>query len=120
MKVNEGTLFSTSVLGLNLEGAAQDSVFTNFIGHSVIDNSTLTAPVLAEILELFPANDSSLGALYHTGDSLFDRVEAWYTDAMFLAPRRLFFAAAAPLQPLFGYYFAEYISGNPAALGGAT
>ncbi|KAJ7116492.1 alpha/beta-hydrolase [Mycena epipterygia] len=115
--VNEGTLFSTSVLGLNLEGAAQDSVFTSFIGHSVIDNSTLTAPVLAEILELFPANDSSLGAPYHTGDSLFDRVESWYTDAMFLAPRRLFFAAAAPFQPLFGYYFAEYIPGNTVALG---
>ncbi|KAJ7621945.1 alpha/beta-hydrolase [Mycena polygramma] len=116
--VNEGTLFSTSVFGLNLEGAAQDDVFLDFIGNSVIDNSTLTAPVLAQTLALFPANDSSLGAPYSTGDSLFDRVESWYTDAMFLAPRRLFFAAAAPLQPLFGYHFAEFITGtSPVLLG---
>ncbi|KAF7330244.1 Carboxylic ester hydrolase [Mycena venus] len=115
--VNEGTLFSTSVLGLNLEGAAQDNAFVNFIGHSVIDNSTLTAPVLAKILSLFPANDSSLGAPFNSGDSLFDRVGAWYTDAMFLAPRRLFAATAAPLQRVFSYYFAELISGSPAVLG---
>ncbi|KAJ6570086.1 alpha/beta-hydrolase, partial [Mycena vulgaris] len=115
---NEGTLFSTGIAGLNLEGAAQDSVFANFIHQSVIDNSTLTAPVLGEILALFAANDSSLGGAFHTGDALFDRVEAWYTDAMFLAPRRLFAAAAAPVQRVFnGYYFAEYIPGNSVALG---
>ncbi|KAJ7183217.1 alpha/beta-hydrolase [Mycena filopes] len=115
--VNEGTLFSTSVLGLNLDGPAQDDAFLNFIGHSVIDNSTLTDPVLAQILALFPANDSSLGAPFNTGDSLFDRVESWYTDTMFLAPRRLFFAALAPVQRVFGYHFAEYIPGNAAVLG---
>ncbi|KAJ7454668.1 alpha/beta-hydrolase [Mycena latifolia] len=110
--LNEGTLFSTTVRGLNLTGAAQDSVFANFIRASVIDNSTLTAPVLAKILALFPANDSSLGGAFHTGDALFDRVEAWYTDAMFLAPRRLFAAAAAPVQKVYGYHFTEYIPGT--------
>ncbi|KAJ6487225.1 hypothetical protein C8R47DRAFT_1128095 [Mycena vitilis] len=61
--------------------------------------------------------ESSLGAPYITGDSLFDRVESWYTDAMFLAPRRLFCAAAAPLQRLFGYHFAEFINGTSPILG---
>ncbi|KIK62641.1 hypothetical protein GYMLUDRAFT_991661 [Collybiopsis luxurians FD-317 M1] len=115
--VNEGTTFSTSVMGLNLTGAAQDEAFVNFIGHLVIDNSTLTTDVYNKILELWPANDPLLGAPFNTGDSLFDRAEAWYTDQMFLSPRRLFFANAASLQPMFAYYFREFIPGQNPALG---
>lgn len=115
--VNEGTTFSTSVMGLNLTGAAQDEAFVNFVGHLVIDNSTLTSDVYNRILKLWPANDPLLGAPFNTGDSLFDRAEAWYTDQMFLSPRRLFFENAASLQPLFGYYFREFIPGQNPALG---
>ncbi|KAF9068992.1 alpha/beta-hydrolase [Rhodocollybia butyracea] len=110
--VNEGTIFSNSILGLNLTGIAQDDAFVNFIGHLVIDNSTLTDDVYDDILNIWPANDPLLGAPFNTGDSLFDRGEAWYTDEMFLAPRRLFFENAAPLQPMFAYYFREFYPGD--------
>jgi len=73
--------------------------------------------VLAQIRTLFPQNDPTLGAPFNTGDSLFDRGEAWYTDSMFLSPRRLFFEHAAPLQPMFAYYFKEFIPGNDPSLG---
>ncbi|KAJ3712185.1 alpha/beta-hydrolase [Lentinula raphanica] len=114
---NEGTTFSVSVEGLNLTGVAQDDAFVNFIGHLVIDNSTITRDVYNRILELFPANDPLLGAPFNTGDSLFDRAEAWYTDQMFLSARRLFFENAAPLQPMFAYYFREFIPGQDPTLG---
>lgn len=117
-KVNEGTTFSESVLGLNLTGTAQDDAFVDFVGHLFIDNSTLTNDVYDKILEMWPANDPLLGAPFNTGDSLFDRAEAWYTDAMFLSPRRLFFENAAPLQPMFAYYFREFYPGDDFTLGG--
>ncbi|KAJ4480139.1 alpha/beta-hydrolase [Lentinula aciculospora] len=114
---NEGTTFSESVEGLNLTGAAQDEAFIKFIGHLVIDNSTLTTDLYNKILALWPANDPLLGAPFNTGDSLFDRAEAWYTDQMFLSARRLFFENAASLQPMFAYYFREFIPGQNPALG---
>lgn len=117
-QLNDGTLFSLAVLGLGLTGVAQDVAFDSFIEHLVIDNSTITNDVLAELNLLYPQNDTSLGASFNTGDSLFDRAEAWYTDNMFLAPRRLFFEHAAPYQPLFAYHFTEYIPGNPEVVGG--
>ncbi|KAJ6488120.1 alpha/beta-hydrolase [Mycena vitilis] len=116
--VNEGTTFSGSVRNLSLVGAAQDNAFKQFIGHLVIDNSTITPDVYAKILALFPANDPALGAPFNTGDSLFDRAAAWYTDLMFLTPRRNFFQHAAPLQKIFAYYFREQIPGNDPSLGG--
>jgi carboxylesterase type B len=73
--------------------------------------------VYDKILELWPANDLLLGAPFNTGDSLFDRAEAWYTDEMFLAPRRLFFENAASLQPMFAYYFKEFFPGDNVTLG---
>ncbi|KAJ7837789.1 alpha/beta-hydrolase [Mycena olivaceomarginata] len=115
--VNEGTVFSGSVRSLGLIGTAQDEAFRQFIGHLVIDNSTLTPDLYAQILARFPANDSALGAPFNTGDSLFDRVEAWYTDIMYLAPRRSFVKRAAPLQKVFAYYFREFIPGNDPSLG---
>ncbi|KDR66386.1 hypothetical protein GALMADRAFT_1159461 [Galerina marginata CBS 339.88] len=110
--LNEGTGFSGSVHGLKLSGTAETDAFKNFIGHLVIDNSTLTNDVLNQIMTLFPANDPTLGGPFNTGDSLFDRSAAWYTDEMFLGPRRLFFQHGAALQPMFGYYFTEFIPGN--------
>jgi len=76
LQVNEGTTFSSSVRGLGLTGAAQDVGFQNFIGHLVIDNSTIKPDIYAKTLALFPANDPALGAPFNTGDSLFDRAEA--------------------------------------------
>ncbi|KAF5379781.1 hypothetical protein D9615_005704 [Tricholomella constricta] len=115
--VNEGTFFTTGLRGLQLSTSEEDAAFDNFIGHLVIDNSTLTSDVLSRFRELFPANDPSLGAPSNTGDSLFDRSSTWYTDQMFLAPRRLFFQNAAPRQPTFAYYFREVIPGNDPSLG---
>jgi len=115
--LNEGNGFSVSVRNLGLSGAAEAAAFNNFIGHLVIDNSTITSDVVDEFETLFPANDSLLGAPFNTGDSLFDRAAAWYTDIMFLGPRRLFFQHAASLQPMFGYYFREFIPGDDVSLG---
>ncbi|KAJ7510495.1 alpha/beta-hydrolase [Mycena galericulata] len=115
--VNEGTVFSGSVAGLGLVGAAQDEAFKQFIGHLVIDNSTLTPDFFTKSFALFPANDPANGAPFNTGDSLFDRAEAWYTDIMFLSPRRSFIQHASSLQPTFAYYFREFIPGNDPSLG---
>lgn len=115
--INEGTTFSTSVLNLGLSGEAETAAFVNFIGHLVIDNSTLTPDVINEFLRLFPANDPTLGAPFNTGDSLFDRAAAWYTDQMFLSVRRFFFQHASAHQPMFGYYFGEFIPGNNPVFG---
>ncbi|KAJ7650794.1 alpha/beta-hydrolase [Roridomyces roridus] len=115
--VNEGTVFSGSVEGLGLVGAAQDAAFMNFIGHLVIDNSTITPDLYAKSLALFPAGDPENGAPHATGDTLFDRAEAWYTDQMFLTPRRSFFQRASVLQPMWAYYFSELIPGNDPTLG---
>lgn len=114
---NEGTIFSETLENLRLAGAAQTNAFDIFIGNLVIDNSTLTTDVLKTFQTLYPANDSQEGAPFNTGDSLFDRGEAWYTDTMFLAPRRLWFDHASALQPMFGYHFREFIPGNDPTLG---
>jgi len=113
--LNEGTVFSHSVLGLpQMSPADEDARFDEFIGGTLLDNRTLTPDVFNEIHKLYPANDSSLGGAFNTGDSLFDRAEAWYTDDMYLSPRRLFFDKAAPLQKLFAYFFTEFFPGeNP-------
>lgn len=115
---NEGTVFSQVVLGLDTPPPEEDAAFTQFIQELIIDPSTITQSTFDTLVELYPANDSSLGAPFNTGDSLFDRSEAWYTDNMFLSARRLLFQKAAPLQPLFGYFFTEFIPGNPVDLGG--
>ena len=98
----------------------EDQAFNNFIGNLILDNRTLTADVLDKIDELYPANDPANGAPFNTGDSLFDRAEAWYTVNMYLAPRRLFFDKAAGMssQPFFAYFFDEFIPGNDPTLGG--
>ncbi|KAJ7086182.1 alpha/beta-hydrolase [Mycena belliarum] len=115
--LNEGTTFSGTVENRSLVGEAQDEAFKQFIGHLVIDNSTITPAVYAKFLALFPANDPALGAPFNTGDSLFDRASAWYTDIMFLSPRRNFFQHGSKLQPMFAYHFREFIPGNDPSLG---
>lgn len=98
----------------------EDAAFDTFIRDLLIDPSTVTNATFGTLNTLYPANDSSLGGPFNTGDSLFDRAEAWYTDNMFLSARRLLFAKAAPLQPLFGYFFTEFIPGNDPTLGGES
>ncbi|KAL4251537.1 Carboxylic ester hydrolase [Abortiporus biennis] len=115
--LNEGTTFSQAVRNLSTPPAEEDAAFDNFIRHLLIDPSTVTTDVLQTIHTLFPANDSSLGGPFNTGDSLFDRAAAWYTDNMFLSPRRLLFENAAPHQNVFAYYFTEFIPGNDPSLG---
>ena len=96
----------------------EDEAFNFFIGQLILDNTTLTADVLNKIDTLYPANDPTAGGPFHTGDSLFDRAENWYSDNMYLASRRLFFDKAAPTQDLFGYFFTEFIPGSNRTLGG--
>ena len=84
----------------------------------LVDNSTLTPDVVANIDALYPVNDSTYGGPWHTGDMLYDRAETWYTDEVYLAPRRFFYEHGASLQPMWGYYFTEFIPGTPPALGG--
>ncbi|KAG5653648.1 hypothetical protein H0H81_011750 [Sphagnurus paluster] len=118
--VNEGTSFSTTLRGLSLTGAAQDAAFDAFVASPLLASSagTLPASMLNRLHELYPANDPQLGAPSNTGDSLFDRAAAWYTDAIYLAPRRLFFDQASKGQgKVWGYYFREVIPGNNAILG---
>lgn len=115
--VNEGNGFSTSLRNLRLTGQAQASAFNNFIRALVIDNTTLTQNVLDEFDDLFPENDPTLGAPFNTGDSLYDRGAAFYTDQMFLSGRRFFLEHGASRQPMFAYYFREFIPGNDPTLG---
>ncbi|KAF4615680.1 hypothetical protein D9613_012495 [Agrocybe pediades] len=115
--LNEGTFFTTTLRKLGLSGDAETEAFKAFINGLVIDNSTLTSDVIDKLVSFYPANDPSLGAPFNTGDSLFDRAAAWYTDQNFLAVRRSFFQRASSLQPMFAYHFAEFIPGNDIAAG---
>jgi len=115
--VNEGTDFSVSVRNMGLVGQAEDTAFDTFVRNLVIDNTTVTQDVLDHFKALFPENDPLLGAPFNTGDSLFDRAEAWYTVQMFLSVRRLFFEHGSAHQSMFAYYFREFIPGNDPALG---
>ncbi|TBU54914.1 alpha/beta-hydrolase [Dichomitus squalens] len=115
--LNEGTLFAQSVRNLNVTASEEDARFDTFIKQLLIDPPTVTQDVFDTINNLYPANDSNLGGRFNTGDSLFDRAEAWHTDNMYLSSRRLLFNRAAPLQPLFAYFFTEFIPGNDPSLG---
>ncbi|KAK0215197.1 alpha/beta-hydrolase [Armillaria nabsnona] len=115
--VNEGTAFSMSLLGLDLSDNLQNAAFDNFVNEVVNLNRTLAPDLFAGLQQLWPANDSSLGAPFNTGDSLFDRGEAWFTDEVFLASRRLFFEHVSASQPMYAYYFREFIPGNNSELG---
>lgn len=113
-------MFSTSVRNLGLGPDEEDAAFDKFIKDLLIDPSTVSQDTLNAIKAMYPANDTSLGGAFNTGDSLFDRVEVWYTDNMYLSARRLLFNGAASLQPLFAYFFTEPIPGQDPTLGGMT
>ncbi|KAG6816645.1 hypothetical protein H0H87_004391 [Tephrocybe sp. NHM501043] len=118
--INEGTTFSTTLLPLHPSTPAEnDALFVSFIRACLIDNSTLSTPVLNQLRAFFRQDDSTLGAPFTTGNQLFDRAEAWYTAQMFLGPRRLFFEHASQGQSaqVWGYYFGEFIPGNNITLG---
>ena len=117
-QLNEGTRFSLSLLNLNTPPAQEAAVFDDFILQLLIDPTPVTSDVLDQINMFYPANDTSLGGPFNTGDSLFDRASAFYTDNMYLTPRRLLFDKAASTQKLFAYYFTEFIPGNDPTLGG--
>ena len=117
-QLNEGTRPSLSLLNLNTPPSQEDAVFDKFILQLLIDPTPVTSDVLDQLNTFYPANDSSLGGPFNTGDSLFDRAAAFYTDNMYLTPRRLLFDKAASTQKLFAYYFTEFIPGNDPTLGG--
>ncbi|KAK0474297.1 alpha/beta-hydrolase [Armillaria luteobubalina] len=114
---NIRTTFSMSLLGLDLSSNDQDAAFDNFVNEVLNLNRTLALDLFAELHQLWPANDLSLGAPLNTGDSLFDKREVWFTDKVFLAPRRLFLGHASALQPMYADYFREFIPGNNLELG---
>ena len=109
-QLNEGTIFSRVIFNISTPPTQEDAAFTTFIQELLVDPSTVTQSTFDTIHALYPANDSSLGGAFNTGDSLFDRGEAWYSDNMYLAPRRRLFDKAAALQPLFAYFFTELIT----------
>ncbi|VDB95965.1 unnamed protein product [Peniophora sp. CBMAI 1063] len=113
--LNEGTTFSTSLLGQNLTGTAQLNAFDGFVRASAIDSSKITSDVLSRIHQLYPASPPSLP--HATGDELFDRAAAWYGDNMFLAARRRFVDAASKKQNVWAYHFRELVPGNDPTLG---
>ncbi|GJJ08181.1 hypothetical protein Clacol_002389 [Clathrus columnatus] len=117
-QLNDGTVFSQSVLGLpKMNASAEQARFDEFMIQNIPSDITLSQTLLSELNDLFPANDTSLGGRFNTGDSLYDRSEAWFTDQMYLSPRRYFFQHAASLQPLYGYLFNEFYSGGNPDLG---
>ena len=120
-QVNEGTVFSTSLLDLNTSSQEEDDALDAFVKEAVIDPSTISTNTLNRIRMIYPPNSTANGAPYSTGNSLFDRAAAWYTDNMFLAPRRLLFEKAALSgQKLFAYHFAELYPGSNPVLGGGV
>ncbi|KAG6901606.1 hypothetical protein C0995_010014 [Termitomyces sp. Mi166 len=113
--LNEGTSFSVSLLPMHPRTTpASNALFETFIRELLIDNSTVTQPTFDTLDALFP---TTIRVPFATGNELFDRGEAWYTAEMFLAPRRLFFEHAAPVQNVFAYFFKEFIPGNNVTLG---
>ncbi|KAG5353031.1 hypothetical protein C0989_010999 [Termitomyces sp. Mn162] len=114
--LNEGTIFSDSLLPMHPNTtAASNTDFETFIRALLIDPSTVTQPTFDRLEELFP---TTIQVPFATGNELFDRGEQWYTDEMFVAPRRLFFEHAAPLQNVFAYHFTEFVPGNDITFGG--
>ena len=109
------------MLNAHVSPEEEDDAFDNFIRNLLIDPSTITNTTMSRIRELYPANSTQNGAPHATGNSLFDRAAAWYTDNMFLSPRRLLFDKAATLgQKLFAYHFAEFYPGGNPTLGGTS
>ncbi|KAF9231006.1 alpha beta-hydrolase [Melanogaster broomeanus] len=93
--LNEGTTFSETLYNLSLPSSEQTAAFNSWMSKLLVDNSTLKSNIVAGIDNVFPVNDTT--------------AESWYTDNMFLAPRRFLYEHGAELQPMWGYYFTEFI-----------
>lgn len=117
-QLNEGTTFASTLFGLHTPPELEDAAFDSYIRDLLIDPAPVTQDLLNRIHDLYPANSTALGGAFNTGDSLFDRAEAWYSDNMYLGPRRLFFDKAASTNRLFAYFFTEFIPGNSVINGG--
>lgn len=121
---NEGTVWASSLLPTVIPPTtsldAEDAHFETYMRGLVVDGSTLSNATVARIQTLYPKDDPKNGAPFNTNSSLFDRGAAFYTDEMYLGPRRLFFnkAVAIPgMGPLFGYFFTEFTPGANPMLG---
>ena len=115
IQLNEGTTFSGTLRDLDLSGTEQLPRFDDFIRGSVIDERKITDDVLSRIHQLYPTSPPSLP--HATGDELFDRAAAWYSDSTFLAARRMFVDIASKKQDVWVYHFRELIPGNDPDLG---
>lgn len=99
-----------------MSGSAEVTAFEQFVKASQIDESKVVQDTLDKIVHAYPANTEQVP--FSTDDSLFDRAAAWYGDSMFLAARRRFTDAAAKLQPVFTYFFTEFVPSDSPKLGG--
>jgi len=101
-----------------MNASAEQAQFDEFVIANAPADIVISKDVMKTLHGLYHQNDTSLGGRFNTGDSLFDRAEAWFTDQMYLSPRRFFFEHAAGQQPLFGYLFDEFYPGADPNLGG--
>ncbi|KZV96646.1 alpha/beta-hydrolase [Exidia glandulosa HHB12029] len=115
---NEGTVWARSLLPTAIPPTTsldvENANFEAYLRGLVLDGSTLSTSTVKTIQAMFPKDDPANGAPFNTGSSLFDRGAAFYTDEMYLGPRRLFFDKAATVQgmgPLFAYIFTEFTPG---------
>lgn len=114
---NEGTVWARSLLPTAIPPTTNSTLesdnFETYIRGLVLDGNTITPITVKTIQTLFPKDDPANGAPFNTGSSLFDRGAAFYTDEMYLGPRRDFFDKAATVRgmPLFGYIFREFRPG---------
>lgn len=115
---NEGTVWATSLLPTVIPPttslATENANFEAYMRGLVLDGRTLSAATVRTVQAMFPKDDPANGAPFNTNSSLFDRGAAFYTDEMYLGPRRLFFDKAATVPgmgPLFGYIFMELAPG---------
>jgi len=116
--LNEGTHLSRFARNRTCSNISEeDAVFEAFIRALVLDGRTISDKTLSKLKELYPPHDPDAGGPFHTADPVFNRASAWYTDEMYLAPRRRFFKHAAEKQPLYGYYFKEFLPGRDPEMG---
>jgi len=109
-QVNKGIVFDQSVRRLSTPLSLQPFPYQN---HKFTDAITIN-----ELL----ANYSSFGAAFRadTRDLLYDRADAWHTDALFLSPKRWFSDEAAGLggKDVWTGSHLDFISGDLPTLRG--
>ncbi|KZV96659.1 alpha/beta-hydrolase [Exidia glandulosa HHB12029] len=115
---NEGTSFADTLLPTAIPPTTslqiENANFEAYIRGLVLDGRTISGSTVRTIQSMYPKDDPENGAPFNSNSSLFDRGAAFYTDEMFLGPRRLFFDKAATVEdmgPLFAYLFMEFEPG---------